>query len=861
MRASIHRPGLARLILATLPALVGACGSPEATPTEECPAGQVPEGDACVPEACGTGDWGDLEVDATTVYVQAGASGDGSAASPLGSIQAGADLAGSRGGGLVAIAAGIYVENLELGEAHRGVTLAGRCREQVVIDGSQGAGKSTILVQGERRRVEVAVRDLRVQGGPLGGLAFAVAQVDVVHVDVADNARAGVMVYDADVRLEDVDVSGTVEGGNSRVGAGVEVQIGTLEVVDSRIGSNADEGVRAQGPRSQVTLSNVTVRDNGAFGVEVLEAADMVIAGGEVAGNTEADVVADGSGTTLRMTGTLVAGTRPEAGRTSGMVARDGAAVVLEEVVIEGPSGSGFVVEDAGTTVEASRLTLSGLAGEGTGDPGFGHGLVVRDGATLSATELVSVGNSGVGLGVEGGALLDLVGADVRGNGGRGADVIGGGRLVLTGSNVADNVQVGIFIDEPGSLVELVATSVIGTIPDVEGTYGHGVIVRDGGALSGTSSVISGNTRTACFLEGAGATAELTDVALDDTVPDTWGTGAALVLRDGAYAHVAGGTAVGSGYAALGVIGAGTRLEVEGLYVADVALSATGRGGYGIVADSGGQATLSGVEIERASGIGLIAQGPETRVTVRGGRLTDTLRNRTSRVAAGVVSQLSARVELYDGLVEGTEGPGAVAVADGELLASGMRFDANEFAGAVLLGPGLLELQDVEVTADPLATSGVGVYAWNGRLVATGLQVGPHPHAAMWFEGQGAYEVVDSDLAGSSGIDLAGRNLHGNAVYAQGGATPWDGALGLRLAGNRLHGASGPALMLDGASALLEDNVWEGNAQDVWQQRCDGFAPLPSPGTGAVCDGTTLLVDTGLTFPRFALSNISLEEP
>jgi hypothetical protein len=49
-----------------------------------------------------------------------GASGDGSAASPLGSIQAGADLAGSRGGGLVAIAAGTYVENLELGEAHRG---------------------------------------------------------------------------------------------------------------------------------------------------------------------------------------------------------------------------------------------------------------------------------------------------------------------------------------------------------------------------------------------------------------------------------------------------------------------------------------------------------------------------------------------------------------------------------------------------------------------------------------------------------------------------------------------------------------------------------------------------------------------
>ena len=96
--------------------------------------------DGCVPEECGVGRWGNLEVDGDTVYVDVAAAdeGDGSEESPYNVIQDGLDAAGGAGGGIVAVAAGIYVENLLLTGDHDDVELGGRCRDLVVLDASEG---------------------------------------------------------------------------------------------------------------------------------------------------------------------------------------------------------------------------------------------------------------------------------------------------------------------------------------------------------------------------------------------------------------------------------------------------------------------------------------------------------------------------------------------------------------------------------------------------------------------------------------------------------------------------------------------------------------------------------------------------
>jgi len=79
-----------------------------------CEAGYLLDGDTCVPEACGIGTWGNLEVGPGTVYVdiQAGSGGDGSAEAPYRAIWQGLNAVTEAGGGMVALAAGTYVEGV-----------------------------------------------------------------------------------------------------------------------------------------------------------------------------------------------------------------------------------------------------------------------------------------------------------------------------------------------------------------------------------------------------------------------------------------------------------------------------------------------------------------------------------------------------------------------------------------------------------------------------------------------------------------------------------------------------------------------------------------------------------------------------
>jgi len=152
-----------------------------------CDTGYLDDDGECVPAACGTGTWGNLEVDESTVYVDIAAAegGDGSEAAPFTSIQAGLDAAGDADGGMVAVAAGTYPEMLELGRGHDGVHLAGRCKELVIIDAS--------------------VEDESTPG--LSILAMG-SEVEVSGVTVSGSRYAGVLVGSGTTTMRDSTVAG-----------------------------------------------------------------------------------------------------------------------------------------------------------------------------------------------------------------------------------------------------------------------------------------------------------------------------------------------------------------------------------------------------------------------------------------------------------------------------------------------------------------------------------------------------------------------------------------------------------------------------------------------------------------------------
>lgn len=107
----------------------------------------IPGESACHPVAdCGAGTYGDAPLDADTRFVDisyAGGDSDGSQAKPWTSVQAGVDAAPA--GGLVAIAAGTYAEDVAIGD--KAVRVWGRqtfghdCRD---LRGDYGDGRGRL---------------------------------------------------------------------------------------------------------------------------------------------------------------------------------------------------------------------------------------------------------------------------------------------------------------------------------------------------------------------------------------------------------------------------------------------------------------------------------------------------------------------------------------------------------------------------------------------------------------------------------------------------------------------------------------------------------------------------------------------
>ena len=160
----------------------------------------------------------------------------------------------------------------------------------------------------------------------------------------------------------------------------------------------------------------------------------------------------------------------------------------------------------------------------------------------------------------------------------------------------------------------------------------------------------------------------------------------------------------------------------------------------------------------------------------------------------------------------------------------------NTFAGAVL-SSGYLTLVDSLIQDNPGDANlggGVGIYAmsssWAHSLEMRGSEVAGHPIAAVTFQHNGVYTLVDNTLVGGAGVvnirpDGSELVLHGNAVLALDGVTARDGDAGLLMQDNLLQDCGGAALLFDASSGTLSGNTYSGNLLDLLQQDCGAFGP------------------------------------
>lgn len=254
----------------------GAGGCTAVLPATKCPVGKmaVPGETTCAPVAsCGTGTWGDIPVDASTVYVDASFSGasDGSKTAPFRTIQEGVNGAI----GIVAVAAGTYAENVRITKP---VRVIGVCPDLVDLRAASGTGVSVESganggsVRGISVIAAIGIKitavgytldRIRIHGtgeiglvvvGPKGTLVTATGLL------IEGATGAGIGLGTASLMLTRSVVRDTQAMSDKTNGRGIQVQgRGVLTVRDSLLERNKESGIFVYG--SDATIERTVVRD------------------------------------------------------------------------------------------------------------------------------------------------------------------------------------------------------------------------------------------------------------------------------------------------------------------------------------------------------------------------------------------------------------------------------------------------------------------------------------------------------------------------------------------------------------------------------------------------------------------------
>ena len=495
--------------------------------------------DGCVPQSCGIGRWGNQEVGEDTFYVDAHAAGggDGSGDAPFSTIQVGLDAAGEAGGGMVAVAAGTYVENLLLTQAHDGVRLAGRCQELVVVDAGAGAeDQSGIQASSFAGDTEWDLSGMTVTDAPHVGVLQVGGYLDMTAITVAHNQVVGIMGDgpQSHMSLIDVEIVDTQPSPDETFGRGLSVERGArLEAASCLVSGNTEDGVIALNEGTEVVLQDVEVRDTQPLpdgtlgrGLAVESGARLEAASCLVSGNAEVGIIALDGGTEMFLQDVEVRDTQP---------------------LPHGRFGRGIEVQ-LGAHLEASSCLVSGNADVG---------IIVQEGARLEATSCLVSGNAEVGIvAASEGTDVALHHVEVRdtqpsstGTRGWGIVVQEGAHLLATACLISGNTELGIVATLEGTEAVLQDVEVRNTRQGADITVAIGLACQARSTMTATDVVVSQTDGPGLMATSSGrlscSRCELTDNTFAGAV--AWG-GSYLGLADAVISGTAANANEGGGF-------------------------------------------------------------------------------------------------------------------------------------------------------------------------------------------------------------------------------------------------------------------------------------------------------------------------
>ncbi|MFC1482264.1 hypothetical protein ACFL51_00505, partial [Myxococcota bacterium] len=235
---------------------------------------------------CGTGTWGLIEIDATTVFVDASADAtgaDGSQGAPYVTIQEAYDVVVP--GGQIAVAAGEYEERLVI---NKEVRLTGRCAELVTIRGGwlvvaqvpvtiavEGSGTTIrgVTLTGDVEGIKIfdavgiTVAEVQIVEAGSYGLWAENAGLSVINLVASANYTLAIILWGTDAELSSVVVQDTLpQQSDGTAGYGIQASCdpasgvcSSLRLDHALIEANHASGIALIGTDAE--LSSVVVRD------------------------------------------------------------------------------------------------------------------------------------------------------------------------------------------------------------------------------------------------------------------------------------------------------------------------------------------------------------------------------------------------------------------------------------------------------------------------------------------------------------------------------------------------------------------------------------------------------------------------
>ena len=553
-------------MLLTLLACGGSPPAPEPE-SIRCAVGEIPDDDTCVPERCGTGTWGDIpivgdavlvapdttlssiqegldiaaELGATTVIVAKGVyteslaldtshkgmaligrcpelvvldGDDSDSSTPVVLVRSRSDAAISIVG--LTVTGGVDVGvRVEMGR----LVLA-----DAIVARNLGGG---VIVTGSESSLEL--RDVVVEANGNATLAGAPGGIDVEDGASAlvtgglirENIGRGVHVSGEATTLtvEDTRIERTVLDHAGGWGIGLAAFDGAeAAVIDTEIGESGLAGVHVEDEGTIVTIGTSRIRnglgiEDGSWGIGLGAAhgARVTLVDTDVMGNRSAGVLGYNPETSITLSGGSIADTQADGQRAfgAGLEIQDGATAHLDKVTLGGNHRAAAAAFGADTRLEFSGCSLTG--GSATRTAATGRGVEATDFAHLDMTDSSLSGFQEVALWVGTNATASIADVDVSdtastssGAAGRGLEVKQRAVVRLDRCRFDGGHDVGIYVSDPGTRLELADVDVLHTRPGTDQAVAIGVAVQIQAELDAQRLTVTGTAGPGLYLGSYG---------------------------------------------------------------------------------------------------------------------------------------------------------------------------------------------------------------------------------------------------------------------------------------------------------------------------------------------------------------------